>query len=150
MRLLIGSDHAGFRLKSALVTWLRSRAGGRHSVRDVGCSSADSCDYPDFAFPVARGVARGQASRGILLCGTGIGMAIAANKVRGVRAAVCWSPRTAVLAAEHNRANIICLPGRLLRFPRAKVILRAYLRTPYGGGRHARRVRKITRLDRCS
>src|SRR5580765_3898190 len=102
MKLAIGSDHAGYRLKSRLAPWLRSAAGGRHHVQDVGCDTLDSCDYPDFAAAVARSVKRGTAARGILMCGTGIGMAIAANKIHGVRAAVAWNPITASLAAEHN------------------------------------------------
>src|SRR5262245_5710050 len=100
MKLAIGSDHAGYRLKSRLAPWLRSAAGGRHSVVDVGTDSLDSCDYPDFAAAVGRSVKRHAVARGILICGTGIGMAIAANKVKGVRAAVAWNPETAALAAE--------------------------------------------------
>ena len=150
MRLIIGSDHGGFALKSRLIPWLRSASGGRHAVRDVGCDSPESCDYPEFAAAVARAVARGRVARGLLICGTGIGMSIAANKTRGIRAAVCWNPAIAALAAEHNKANILCLPGRFLSAPQAQAILRVFLRTPFGGGRHARRVREIAHLDRCS
>lgn len=148
MNLVIGSDHAGFRLKSHLTLWLRSAAGGRHHVTDVGTNSLDSCDYPDFAASVGRTVKRGAASRGILICGTGIGMAIAANKVPGVRAAVTWNPATASLAAEHNDANVLCIPARFVGPKKAQAMLRAFLKTPFGGGRHTRRVGKIKKLER--
>jgi len=147
VKLAIGSDHAGYRLKSRLVQWLRSRAGGRHQVRDLGCAGTESCDYPDYAAAVARRVARGRASRGFLLCGTGIGMAMAANKIRGVRAAVSWNPATAALAVEHNKANVLCIPARFVSLAKARVMARAFLQTPFGRGRHARRVRKIQKLD---
>lgn len=150
MKLAVGSDHAGFQLKSKLVPWLRSKAGGRHTVRDMGCTSPDPCDYPDYAAAVARQVSQGRCARGILLCGTGIGMAIAANKVHGIRAAVCWNSATSALAAEHNKANVLCLPARLLGSRPAKAIVQTFLSTSFGGGRHGRRVRKISTLDRCA
>jgi ribose 5-phosphate isomerase B len=150
MRLAIGSDHAGFKLKSQLVSWLKSRSGGHHLVNDVGTTSPESCDYPDFAARVAQAVSKGRVSRGILLCGTGIGMAMAANKIRGVRAAVAWDPAIAALASKHNRANVLCLPARFIGLGKARAAIAAYLKTPYGTGRHARRVRKITDLDRCA
>jgi len=149
MKLVIGSDHAGYPLKTKLVSWLKSQTGGHHHVRDIGTTSTDSTDYPDYAALVGKSVARGKAARGVLLCGTGIGMAMAANKVHGVRAAVCWNPVTAALAAEHNGANVICLPSRFLRTHQAHAILKAFFKTSFGGGRHARRVNKIRRLDRC-
>src|SRR5260221_9887169 len=108
MKIVVGSDHAGFRLKTRLVPWLKSAAGGRHQIRDMGCDSQESCDYPDFAAAVGRVVGRGNAHRGILLCGTGMGMAMAANKIHGVRAAASWNPASAVLASEHNHANVLC------------------------------------------
>ncbi len=148
MKLAIGSDHAGFELKRRLVEWLRSPMGGKHHVSDTGCEGSNSCDYPDFAFLVGRAVSKGQVSRGILICGTGIGMGIAANKVRGVRAAVTWNPETAALAAEHNRANVLCLPARFVNFKKAQVMIQAFLQTPFGEGRHTRRVKKIQALDR--
>jgi ribose 5-phosphate isomerase B len=141
----IGADHAGVRTKDALARWLR--ASGR-KVIDAGTHGADSVDYPDLAARVARAVARGRAHRGVLVCGTGIGMAIAANKVRRVRAAVVWSRETARLAAEHNAANVLCLSGRLFPTARLKTFLRTWLTTPFGGGRHGRRVRKIAALER--
>lgn len=150
MKLAIGSDHAGFQLKLGLVPWLKSAAGGRHQVKDMGCWSLDSCDYPDFAAAVGREVARGRASRGILLCGTGIGMAMAANKIHGVRAGVSWNLASAALASEHNHANVLCIPARFVGPKKTQAMIRIFLRTPYGGGRHTRRIRKIQKLDRCA
>ncbi|MFA5975472.1 MAG: ribose 5-phosphate isomerase B [Elusimicrobiota bacterium] len=147
MKLAIGSDHAGFQIKSGLVRWLRSAAGGRHSVNDLGCPGAESCDYPDYAALVSRAVASGRASRGILICGTGIGMGMAANKVKGIRAAVTWNPEVAALAVEHNKANILCLPARFINGPLARRMVRVFLKTHFAGGRHARRVRKIGMMD---
>jgi ribose 5-phosphate isomerase B len=149
VKLAIGSDHAGFKLKSQLLDWLRNPAAGKNQILDVGTSSEESCDYPDFAQSVAKAVAAKRAPKGILICGTGIGMAIAANKVRGIRAAVVWNPEVAALAAEHNEANIICLPARDLHLKGAQKIIQTFLTTPFGGGRHARRIRKITAMDRC-
>jgi ribose 5-phosphate isomerase B len=149
MKLSIGADHAGFKLKSKIVPWLRSRAGGHYQVRDVGTASEESVDYPDFARDVAKQVASKKAAKGILFCGTGIGMAITANKVHGIRAAVVWNPKVAGLAAEHNDANIICLPSRFTSFPKAKQIIKTFLSTSFAGGRHLRRVKKIEALDKC-
>src|SRR5262245_52515658 len=111
MKLAIGADHAGFKLKGKLAQWLKTKAGGHHQLVDVGTVSEDSVDYPDFARDVARAVAAKKVSKGLLFCGTGTGMAIAANKVRGVRAGVAWSPEIAALAAEHNGANVLCVPA---------------------------------------
>jgi ribose 5-phosphate isomerase B len=148
VKLAIGSDHAGYFLKSRLISWLRSAAGGRHQVRDLGCASADSCDYPDFAEAVARTVGKKQASRGLLICGTGIGMAMAANKIPGVRAAVSWNAATAGLSAEHNDANVLCIPARFVGPARAQKMIQVFLQTRFGGGRHGRRVSKIKKLDK--
>jgi len=149
MKLAIGSDHAGFKLKWRLENWLRTDAGGGHQILDLGTGSEDSCDYPDFAQEVAKAVAQKRVPRGILICGTGIGMAIAANKTRGVRAAVVWNAETAALASEHNGANVICLGARFTGFSKARLLIAAFLKTPFGGGRHARRLRKIRLMDRC-
>jgi RpiB/LacA/LacB family sugar-phosphate isomerase len=149
MRLALGSDHAGFLLKERLDQWLRSAAGGKHQVLNKGCEGLESCDYPDYAVAVARAVAQGRASRGILICGTGIGMSIAANKIPGVRAAVTWNRETAALAAEHNKANVLCLPARYVKVAEAKRMIAAFLQTPFGAGRHERRVEKLMALDRC-
>ena len=151
MKIAIGSDHAGYVLKAQLASWLQSASGGAHHVLDEGTHSEASCDYPDFAVAVAKAVARRSSERGILICGTGIGMAIAANKISGIRAAVSWNPATAALAAEHNQANVLCLPARFVQLTQAKQMIRRFLHTPFGEGRHARRVRKLRQLDhaRC-
>jgi ribose 5-phosphate isomerase B len=149
MKIAIGSDHAGYKLKEKLILWLRSPAGGRRQVRDMGTHSEESCDYPDFAQAVAHAVANKRVSKGILICGTGIGMSMAANKVHGIRAAVVWNPEVAGLAAEHNDANVICLPARYATPRLAEKIVKTYLSTPFGGGRHLRRVRKMMKLERC-
>ena len=146
MKIAIGSDHGGFERKRELVSLL-TKMGLK--VVDMGCHSEDSCDYPDFAKRVAQAVSAGQADKGVLVCGTGIGMSIAANKVPGIRAAVCWSPKTAALASEHNQANVLCLSGRFLSAPAARSIVRTWLKTPFGGGRHLRRVKKIGKLEKC-
>jgi ribose 5-phosphate isomerase B len=150
MKLAIGSDHAGYKLKGQLINWLRSADGGKHQILDVGTTSEESCDYPDFAREVAAAVAKKRAVKGILLCGTGIGMAMAANKVHSIRAAVAWNPEVAGLAAEHNGANVLCLPARYVGLQKARRILKSFLTTPFGAGRHARRVRKITAMDQCA
>ncbi len=148
MKLAIGSDHAGYKMKWQLANWLRTPAGGRHKILDVGTLSEDSVDYPDFAREVAQAVSGKRAAKGILFCGTGIGMAMAANKVSGVRAAVVWNPQVAELASEHNDANVVCLPARFLNTPQAQKILHSFLTTRFGGGRHLRRVKKINGMDR--
>jgi ribose 5-phosphate isomerase B len=139
-RIPIGSDHAGFALKQQLINELR--AEGYEPV-DVGTSSAESTDYPDFAHAVASQVEHGEAARGILLCGTGLGMAYAANRHPGVRAAVVWTPEIAELARSHNDANVLVLPARFVTEADGLSILRTWLHTPFEGGRHARRIAKI-------
>lgn len=136
----IGADHAGFALKERLKQEL-DRLG--YVADDVGTRSLDSVDYPDFAHVVADRVARGEAQRGILLCGTGLGMSYAANRHHGVRAAVAWAPEIARLAREHNDANVLVLPARFVSDEQGVEILKAWLTTPFEGGRHERRVAKI-------
>jgi ribose 5-phosphate isomerase B len=136
----IGSDHAGFELKQRLIAELRARG---YEPLDLGTHSADSTDYADYAHPVAEQVERGEARRGILLCGTGLGMAYAANRHHGVRAAVAWSPEIAELARSHNDANVLVLPARFVSEEEGVEILDKWLVTPFEGGRHARRVAKI-------
>lgn len=139
-RIPIGSDHAGVALKQRLVAELRTLG---FEPDDVGTHSDASVDYPDYAHVVARRVAEGEARRGVLLCGTGLGMSYAANRHSGVRAAVAWSPEVARLAREHNDANVLVLPARFLDEPAGIEILRTWLTTPFEGGRHARRVAAI-------
>ncbi len=148
MKLALGSDHAGLPIKNAIAEWLRSPAGGSHRVQDAGTYSSDSCDYPDVATVVAVCVVSGRAARGILVCGTGIGMAMAANKVNGVHAAVSWNQESAVLASEHNHANVLCLPGRFVNVNQARAIVTAFLKTPFAGGRHGRRLKKVRAMER--
>lgn len=139
-RIPIGSDHAGFEMKQALIADLHARG---YAVEDVGTHSTESTDYPDYAHPVAREVEEGIAERGILLCGTGLGMSYAANRHHGVRAAVAWSPDVARLSREHNDSNILVLPARCIDLDTARDILHAWLDTPFAGGRHQRRIDKI-------
>ena len=144
MKIAIGSDHRGFRVKERLVPQL-VQAG--HEVTDLGTDSAASADYPDFAFLVAKAVGDGTADRGILICGTGIGMCIAANKVRGARAAPCHDSITAELSRRHNDSNILCLSADLLGEELIERMIRIWLETPFEGGRHARRVDKIMKYE---
>ena len=145
MKIAIGSDHAGFELKKRIKDFLDAR-GTRWE--DLGTDSADSTDYPDYAFPVAEAVARGEFDRGILICGTGIGMSIVANKVRGIRAALCTSPAMAEFSRRHNDANILTLGGRILSPKEAMEIVETWLGTTFEGNRHARRVGKIRSYEK--
>lgn len=139
-RIPIGADHAGFALKERLVQELQALG---YEPLDLGTHSTESTDYPDFAHPVAEQVEHGEARRGVLLCGTGLGMAYAANRHHGVRAAVAWTPEIARLARQHNDANVLVLPARYVTEGQGVEILRAWLDTPFEGGRHARRIQKI-------
>ncbi|HJS58619.1 MAG TPA: ribose 5-phosphate isomerase B [Vicinamibacteria bacterium] len=138
--LLIASDHAGFELKRKLTDALKRKG---IAFEDLGTDTADSVDYPDYARTVAEAVSRGEAERGMLVCGTGQGMAMAANRYHGVRAAVPWNEETARLSREHNDANVLALGGRVLEPGAAERILDVWLETPFAGGRHQRRVKKI-------
>lgn len=140
VRIVLGSDHAGFNLKQALLRELR--AMGR-DVNDIGAHSNLSVDYPDYAHTAANKVASGEAERGILVCGSGQGMAIAANRHKGVRAALAWDEESARLAREHNDANVLALPARRLSEEDALKVVAAFLETEFAGGRHAPRVNKI-------
>ena len=136
----IGADHAGYHLKEKLVGELRALG---YEPLDVGTHNAESTDYPDYAHSVATEVEQHHANRGVLLCGTGLGMSYAANRHPGVRAAVAWSPEVARLAREHNDANILILPARFVSEDEGVEILRTWLDTQFAGGRHARRLEKI-------
>ncbi|MGN0262505.1 MAG: ribose 5-phosphate isomerase B [Eggerthellaceae bacterium] len=144
MKISIGSDHAGFEQKELLKAYLE---GLGHEVVDRGCYSEERVDYPDHAVPVAKDVAQGDSQRGVLVCGTGIGMALAADKVAGIRAANIINPQFAQLCREHNDCNVITLSGRFVGLEENKRILDAFLATEFGGGRHAGRVCKIMELD---
>lgn len=144
MKIVVGSDHRGFEAKRRLVGFL-ARSG--HEVTDAGPDTSECVDYPDFAFRVAKAVADGEADRGVLICGTGIGMCIAANKVPGVRAAPCHDSITAEMSRRHNNANILCLSADLLSEDLAERMMKIWISTEFEGGRHARRVDKITRFE---
>ena len=144
MKVSLGADHAGVELKNQLKAWLTSRGV---IVNDVGTNAADSVDYPDFAAAVAKDVASGAADRGVLVCGTGLGMAIAANKFHGIRAVPVVDEASARLGREHNDANVLTLVARLTAPEEAKELLRIFLETQYEGGRHQRRIDKITALE---
>jgi len=143
-RILIASDHAGFELKEKLEQALIAFG---YDVQDLGTNSAESADYADYAHPVARKVSAGEAQRGVLLCGTGLGMSYTANRYPHVRAAVAWNPEIAKLAREHNDANVLVVPARFVTEAQGVEILRTWLDTPFEGGRHARRVDKIEKTD---
>jgi ribose 5-phosphate isomerase B len=144
MKIAIGADHAGFALKERLRQRLVEQG---HDVVDFGTASSESCDYPDYARPVARDVAEGRAERGLLVCSTGIGMAMAANKVAGVRAAPAQSEDEVRLTREHNDANVLTLGAKYLDEGRAVALIDLFLKTEFAGGRHARRVAKIGQLE---
>jgi len=141
-RIPIASDHAGFELKERLRGTLAEMG---FDVQDIGTHSTASTDYADYAHPLAQEVSTGEAQRGVLLCGTGLGMSYTANRYPGVRAAVAWTPEIAALARKHNDANVLVLPARFVSDEDAVAILRAWLDTEFEGGRHTRRVEKIER-----
>jgi ribose 5-phosphate isomerase B len=143
-KLALGADHAGYLLKNELAKKL---AAAGHEVQDFGTGSAASVDYPDFAAAVARSVAAGEAELGIVVCGSGIGVAIAANKVNGIRAATCNDLYSARLSRAHNDANVLALGARILGQGLAEEIVDVFLSTPFEGGRHCGRVDKIGRLE---
>ena len=139
----IGSDHAGYDFKEELISFLEAKDFTSH---DFGTHSKDSVDYPDFAHPVANAVEKGEASFGILLCGSANGVAITANKHKGIRAAICWGEELAKLAREHNNANILCIPARFVREGDAEKMVQLFINTPFEGGRHQRRVEKLLKV----
>ncbi len=139
MRIIIASDHAGYKLKKSLIEFLDKK----YSVKDFGTDSEESVDYPDFGFSTSEKVAQGEFDRGILICGTGIGMSIVANKVKGIRAALCNSVKIAKLSRQHNDANILVLPGRFMNKDLAQEIVKVWLTTEFEDGRHQRRIDKI-------
>jgi ribose 5-phosphate isomerase B len=145
MRIAIGSDHRGFETKGKLIDVLRQQG---HEALDVGTHNCDSVDYPDYAFDVAAKVGGGEADRGILICGSGIGMAIAANKVPGVRAAPCLDLQSAEMSRRHNDLNVLCLSADVTAEPLIERMVQTWLSTPFEGGRHARRIEKISERER--
>lgn len=145
MKFIIGSDHAGYELKQKLVDLLRENG---HEVEDFGTSTTESCDYPDIGLRVAESVAAApEFLLGILICGTGVGMSIVANKVPGIRAALAYNTYAAQYSREHNNANILVLPGRVVGGDMAWAMVRAWLGSRFAGGRHQRRLDKITQIE---
>lgn len=140
MQIAIGSDHAGFELKNDVIVYLLEKG---YELQDMGPDSTDSVDYPDFAHKVANAVATQENTLGILICGSGNGVCITANKHQGVRAALCWEPELGSLARQHNNANVLCLPARFIPQEKAFAIVDAYLEASFEGGRHENRVNKI-------
>ena len=138
MDIIIGSDHAGFDLKEVCRSFLEDLA--EYGVQDAGVFNRNSADYPDIAHKVSKAVSTGEFSRGILICGTGLGMGIAANRRKGIRAAVCHNLYTARLSRAHNNANILCMGGRVIGVDIALEMVELFLKTPFEGGRHQRRI----------
>jgi len=144
MRIAVGSDHRGFQIKSKLITLLTADG---HEVEDHGTMSDQAVDYPDFAVIVAKRVADGLVERGVLICGTGFGMAIVANKFKGVRAAACCDEVMAEMCRRHNDVNVLCLPGDLIGDRPVGDLVRIWLATEFEGGRHTKRIDKITAIE---
>jgi ribose 5-phosphate isomerase B len=140
MKIAIGCDHAGFPFKDAIKQLLEKQG---HKVQDFGTNSAESVDYPDFVHPVADAVEGKKAKLGVLICGSGNGVAITANKHQKIRAAICWNTELAALARQHNNANIVCIPARFISKRKALSVVDTFIDSKFEGGRHARRVRKI-------
>jgi len=144
MKVAVGGDHRGYEAKE-LVKSILQRNG--HEAIDFGTNESKSCDYPDYAIPVSLAVARKEADLGILICGSGLGMSMTANKIRGIRAALCHDELTAQMSREHNDANVLCLPAMLVNDPLITRIVETWLNTEFGGGRHVRRVQKIMEAE---
>lgn len=144
MKIAIASDHGGFALKQQIMEYLTSID---YEYKDFGCYTADSMDYPDIAFPTAQAVASGEFDRGILICGTGIGVSICANKVKGIRCALCSDVVSAELTRQHNDSNVLAMGGRIIGVEVAKAIVKTWLGTEFTGGRHQRRIDKISACE---
>jgi ribose 5-phosphate isomerase B len=148
MKIVVGSDHAGFQYKSKIIGFVKSMG---HSVEDIGADSGESTDYPDFAEKGSKIVACGEADMAIFLCGSGIGMDIVANKIKGIRSAVCWNKETAMLARSHNHANVLSLGKRLLTLDECLEIVKVFLNTPESmEERHLKRIKKIKDIEERS
>jgi ribose 5-phosphate isomerase B len=144
MKIAIGSDHAGFSYKQRIIEHLKEKG---HEVLDLGTHSADSTDYPLWIIPTAEAVAKGEAERGIVLGGSGNGEAIAANKVKGIRCALCWSDETAILSRQHNNANVLSMGERMISIEMALRIVDIWLTSSFEGGRHAGRIEQLARYE---
>ena len=140
MKLAVASDHAGFEMKEKVRKHLEAEG---HSVEDLGCYDSESCDYPDYAKKLCEALLNDIIERGVLVCGTGLGMSYAANRYKGIRAALCLNPQMAEMARAHNDANVLVLGARLIDFPAARDIINVWIETPFDGGRHLRRIQKL-------
>ncbi|RJP66747.1 MAG: ribose 5-phosphate isomerase B [Candidatus Abyssobacteria bacterium SURF_17] len=140
MKLAVACDHAGFELKEKVKRQLESEG---HGVEDFGCYNTESCDYPDYARKLCEAVLGNMCERGVLICGSGLGMSYTANRYKGIRAALCLNTYMAEMSRAHNNSNVLVLGSRIIDFPAAKDILRVWMETPFEGGRHLRRIRKI-------
>ena len=140
MKVAIGNDHAGYEIKMVVLDWLREHG---YEIENYGTDSPDPVDYPDFAHPVAAAVERGEFDQAVLICGSGQGVSMTANKHKGIRAVLCWIPEMAELARSHNNANILCLPGRFIDKQTTIKILENYFSTVFDGGRHQTRINKV-------
>lgn len=147
MKICLACDHRGYNAKQKLLAALREKG---HEIVDIGTDSAKSCDYPDLGGPGAKMVAAGECQVGIFLCGTGIGMSITANKVHGIRAALCHDELTAEVSRRHNDANVLCLPADMLGEDLMRRIVEVWLNTPFDGGRHLRRIKKLQDLEQSN
>jgi len=145
MKIALGSDHRGYKRKEEIKKFL---VNSGYEVKDFGCFSEDSCDYPDYALPVAKSVWQGKFDYGILFCATGIGMSITANKIPGIRAALCLNKKMAKFSREHNNTNMLCIPADFLDLKKIKEIVKIWLNTEFAGGRHERRVNKILEIEK--
>lgn len=146
MKIAVCSDHGGFELKLRLIPFIEEMG---HTVTDFGCCSEASVDYPDMAFPMAEAVAAGEYERGIAICGTGIGVSICCNKVRGIRCALCSDVLSASLTRHHNDSNVLAMGGRIIGVETAKAIVKTWLAEPFDGGRHEGRIAKISFYDKA-
>lgn len=144
MKIAIASDHGGYDYKQELIPYMESLG---HQVLDLGCHGPASVDYPDYGISCAQAVARGEADRGVVICGTGIGISISANKVPGIRCALCTDPVMARLTREHNDANMLAMGGRIIGIELAKGIVQVFLSTEFSGGRHKTRIDKIAQYE---
>ena len=142
MKIIVAADHGGYELKDVIAEWLNNQG---HSVTDVGCNSSVSVDYPDYAQKAVEQIVSGSQDFGILVCGTGIGMSIAANRHYGIRAANAFDENTAALSREHNNANVLCLGARVLSEEKALAMVKVWLETDFAGGRHQMRINKFSR-----
>jgi len=143
VKLAIGADHAGYYLKEQVKEFLKSK---NIDFKDYGTFKIESCDYPEYAYKVGQAIVNGEADLGILICGTGIGMSITANKIKGIRAALVYDEQTAKLSRQHNDANVLCMGGRLTPEEEAKKIVDVWLNTSFEGGRHEKRIKLISQL----